>query len=400
MRDFAVAWRSSAAARVRVPIRVSALVLAVAALLTVTLAAAVDAPSPGVVRPGQASSPQTEAAPGPPLAPAVVPGEPSHDLAGPGTWMSMSSNVIDRTTLAAEGVAVLAGANVFAARIVDGGPSPAYVLYEAGGGAFSSEFYPASSIKVLAALGALELAYSSGFTGEATVDGAFTLADFYDGAIRYSSNEDYDTLVRIAGVGWLNGEFLPSRGYRSTRIQQAYAGGEGVAESVPVHLTEQGRELTLPARIGDDDYGCAGSNCSTLLELVDSVRRVVLHDELATEERFEIAPRDVAGLQEALLGADSWIGAGVAEALGPDAIVYSKPGWTTGHDCVDVGLVVDLETSRRYLIGVSAPDDGECAILATMAADVLNVLSRDADGQAVRTDGSTVEVVDGRQRAP
>lgn len=386
----------------RVPIRVSALALGVAALLTATMAAAVDAPSPAAVRSGQTSSPQTQAAPapGPPLAPAVVPGEPSHDLPGAGTWMSMSSSAIDSTTLAAEGVAVLAGANVFAARIVDGGPSPGYVLYEAGGGAFTSEFYPASSIKVLAAVGALELAYSSGFTGEATVDGAFTLFDFYDGAIRNSSNEDYDTLVRIAGVGWLNDEFLTSRGYRSTRIQEAYAGGVGVAESVPVHLAEKGRELTLPARIGDDDYGCAGSNCSTLLELVDSVRRVVLNDELATEERFQIAPKDVAGLQEALLGADSWIGAGVAEALGPDAIVYSKPGWTTGLDCVDVGLVVDLETSRRYLIGVSAPDDGECAILATMAADVLTVLARDSGGQAVRADGSTVEVVDGRQRAP
>jgi len=28
--------------------------------------------------------------------------------------------------------------------------------------------------------------------------------------IRYSSNEDYDALVRIAGLGWLNDEFLPS----------------------------------------------------------------------------------------------------------------------------------------------------------------------------------------------
>ena len=79
--------------------------------------------------------------------------------------MAMASSSVDSATLVAEGLAVPAGANVFAARIVDGGPSPAYMLYEAGGGAFTSEFSPASSIKELAVLGALELAYSAGFTG-------------------------------------------------------------------------------------------------------------------------------------------------------------------------------------------------------------------------------------------
>ena len=136
-----------------------------------------------------------------------------------------------------------------------GGPSPAYMLYEAGGGAFSSGFYPASSVKILAAVGALELAYTYGFSGKATVDGAFSLWSFYDTAIRRSSNEDYDELVRLAGVAWLNQEFLSSRGYRSTRIQEAYAGGEGVTKSRPFHLSEEGREVILPERSADDDYG-------------------------------------------------------------------------------------------------------------------------------------------------
>lgn len=205
--------------------------------------------------------------------------------------------------------------------------------------------------------------------------------------------------MRLAGVAWLNDQFLPSHGYRASRIQEAYAGGEGVQESPEFHLAEEGREVTLPERIGADDYGCGGSNCSTLFELVDSIRRVVLNDELPAEERFNVAPADVAGLQGAPQGADSWIGPGIAEALGPDAIIYSKAGWTTGLDCVDIGLVVDPQAARRYLIGVSAPDDGECAMLAALAADVLTILAEDVDGQAVRTDGSWVEVVDGRQRA-
>ena len=370
MRDLTVAWRSRRAGRDGGPARAAALVLSLAALVTFNVGTAGHAPSSPAVAPGDAGG--AELASGPIVDPVRVGGSRE-----PTAWATIAGGAIDRTTLATEGVSVPDGANVFAARIVDGGPSPAYVPYESGGGAFSAAFYPASSIKVLAAVGVLELAYSSGFTGEAIVDGAYALSEYYDGAVRASSNEDYDTLVRIAGLDWLNEDFLPSRGYRTTRIQEAYAEGEDVVGSPAVQLTEGARELVIPERHGRDDYGCGAANCSTLFELVDSVRRVVLNDELPPEERFAIAPADVAGLQDALLGAESWIGPGAAVALGPDAIVYSKPGWTSGYDCVDVGLVADGDTSRRYLIGVSAPDDGECAMLATMAADVLIVLARE-----------------------
>ncbi len=391
MRDLDVARRSGSAARVGGPVRAAVLVVGFATLLAVNVRSAEHAPTPAPVPLGHGTVPETLVS-----GPAPEP-QPLRGGWDPAFWRSEAIRSIDRTTLAGA-VAVPEGANVFAAQVVGGGPSPAYMLYEAGGGAFSSDFYPASSIKVLAAVGALELAYASGFTGEAVVDGAYSLESYYDAAIRYSSNEDYDALVRMAGVAWLNEHFLPSEGYRSTRIQEAYAGGEGVTESPAVHLAEDGRELNLPERAGGDDYGCAMANCSTLFDLVDSVRRVVLDGELAPEERFAIAPADVAGLQEALLGADSWIGPGVAEALGPGARLYSKPGWTSGLDCVDIGFVVDPATERRYLIGVSAPDDGECVVLATMAAEILTVLAHDTEGEARRTDGSVVRVVDGRQR--
>lgn len=112
-----------------------------------------------------------------------------------------------------------------------------------------------------------------------------------------------------------------------------------------------------------------------------------------------MAPGDIDGLQDALLGAESWIGPGAADALGPETTVYSKPGLTGGRDCVDVGLVVDADSGDRYLIGISAPDDGECAMLAPMAAEVLTVLDDDGDGEAMRTDGSVVQVVDGRTQS-
>jgi hypothetical protein len=107
----------------------------------------------------------------------------------------------------------------------------------------------------------------------------------------------------------------------------------------------------------------------------------------------------VAGLQDSLLGADSWIQPGVDDLFGPGAEIYSKPGWVGGLDCVDTALVVDPITGRRYLIGVTSPDADYvgCDGLASLAEDVLSVLSTLDGGVAVRTDGSRVAVVDGRQ---
>ncbi len=39
-------------------------------------------------------------------------------------------------------------------------------------------------------------------------------------------------------------------------------------------------------------------------------------------------------------------------------------------------------------------------MLATMAADVLTVLSEDGDGEALRSDGRVVRVIGGRQQGP
>jgi hypothetical protein len=274
------------------------------------------------------------------------------------------------------------------------------VFYEAGGGPFSDQFYPASSIKLLAAAGALEFVGSLGFTGEAALDEGYTIHDVYDAAIRQSSNDDYSELVRIAGVGWLNRVFLPEHGFESTVIQEAYGGeDEQVADSPSMDLTEGGHEVDVPERVSYDDYGCGGTNCSDLFDMTDAIRRVVLDREIPQAERFDIAPSDVAGLQDSLLGADSWIQPGVDDLFGPGAEIYSKPGWVGGLDCVDTALVVDPITGRRYLIGVTSPDADYvgCDGLASLAEDVLSVLSTLDGGVAVRTDGSRVAVVDGRQ---
>jgi hypothetical protein len=280
--------------------------------------------------------------------------------------------------LAAIGYPVPAGANVYAAKITRTPAGLSYDDYQAGGGALGSAFWPASSIKVLAAVGALEFVNKLGFTGAATVSfaggGSWTIRSIYDAAIRVSSNPDYDLLVQIAGVDWLNKEFLTvARGFPVTVIQRSY-GGIDVMTSPAITLTEGGRKTTLPARSGHVDTDCPQGNCSNLFEMSESVRRVVLNDEIPASERFRIDRTDVAGLSADLLAAEGWFGPAVTRVLGAGARIYSKPGYVTDLDCMDVTLIE--AKGKRLLLAATVPDaQGGCAALVNLAAGVLRLLT-------------------------
>ena len=269
------------------------------------------------------------------------------------------------------------GTSVYVAEVVPGG---GYVTHEAGGGGHDSTLWPASSVKVLAAEGALAYLATLGFTGAAVVstDGwSATVAELYDDAIRYSSNDAYDRLVEIAGVDWLNEVFLtPANGFAETVIQRSYAYGD-VITSPAMTLTEDERAVDLPERAPAVEQEVPdGRNRSNLAEMVESVRRVVLDAELPEDERLGLAPDDVAAIADALLGAEGFLEAGVARALGADAYVYNKPGWVLGESCLDVGLVVDPAHGQRFLLGIAGPDDGtECAAVPAIAAAVLSSLA-------------------------
>ncbi len=281
--------------------------------------------------------------------------------------------------LLAGGVVLPPRGNVYAAVVEEGPGGPRYVEFEAGGGASATDFWPASSLKLLAAAGALEFLHRLGFSGQASVtfdDGAeWQVRELYDAAVEDSDNEAYDRLVSIAGVDWLNQEFLTSEnGFPLTVIQKAY-GSLGQVRSDPMTIREAQREIELPSRPASSDYGVPDDgNRSNLREMTDSVRRVVLHDALPFGDRFAIDDDDVAGLRSGLLAAEGFIEPGAVAVLGRDLLVYDKPGYVLGADCVDVAYVRDRD-GHAFLLGVSAPDDGlECATLTTVARSTLEFL--------------------------
>ena len=311
-----------------------------------------------------------------------APEVPAAAAAAPAAAAADEVDEVDDATLEAAltdaGVGLPVGSSVYAVRIDETGAATAY---EAGAGAGYGGFWPASSVKLLAAVGALEYLTGLGFTGEAriTMDGeTFTVADLYQAAIADSSNEAYDQLVRIAGVDWLNEQFLTAaNGFGDTVIQRSYTGW-GVDVSPAMTVVEDGRRLTVPARRATGSYGCEDDgNCSTLLDLTESVRRVTLDAELPDEERFDIAAGDVAGLAEALLASEGFVEPAVSAVLGTAALVYNKPGYVPGNECVDVALLNHEAAGERYLLAVETPEDGPlCPGLVEVAAATLRFLTR------------------------
>lgn len=315
-------------------------------------------------------------------------------------WYEKVQRVIDGTSLsaafAAEGWTPAAGSEIYAARILEGVGSPSYAFYQVGDGAYSGDYWPASTVKLLAAIAAAELVQTYGFTGAATVtwDSGFgdVLRAIYDRAIRVSSNIDYDRTIRVAGFDWLNATFLaPERGFPHAVIQRSYA--RVPLRDIPgLTIEEDGRSEYIAARSSTADYGCPpDGNCISLFELGEGARRILLHDEIPEHERFLVDPSDVAGITDALCGATpSFFAAGAQRAFGAPATICHKPGWVPDLDCLDHGVITDPTTGARYLLAASTPETtgtSTCTPLSAIAEHVLRALASPEVSRELQHDG-------------
>jgi len=181
--------------------------------------------------------------------------------------------------------------------------------------------------------------------------------------------------VKIAGVDRLNSAFLTeANGFPVTSIFQSYA-GDDLSYSPGMTLWEGDREAHIPARNAEVPPKCPVENCSNLLELTESVRRVMLNDELPPAERFDIGPADAVALEEALGRAEGFLPDAVAAVFGSGARIYDKPGDVEGRDCLDVAFV-ELAMHQRLLLAASVPhSSGGCDALTTLATGVMHLLA-------------------------
>lgn len=212
---------------------------------------------------------------------------------------------------------------------------------EAIGDPADRDWWPASTIKIFAAIGALEAIEALGFDHRATVSFARPGRSPYTRrfgwlvgqAVTQSSNLAYDRLVQFTGHDALHADLLgPKRGLGDAALQVPYSQNViSLLESPAITIRRGKRTHVIAARDGKGTTRCPMATCSSLNSLAEAMRRVMLHEQLPETERLRLSPASLKVLRSALAG-DRARGREVINALKAafkrhDPKLYHKPGY-------------------------------------------------------------------------
>jgi hypothetical protein len=342
------------------------------------------------------------------------------------SWRERAAILMDHRSLGpalrSEGYWWEGNAEIYVAEIVPGVDQPALLLFDTGQGAFSQDFWPASAVKLLAAVAALEFADAQGgYTGESRVTGSLfgdrTIRSIYEPAIVRSDNFSFDLLIKMTGLDYINREFAPSHGLDTVtigtalteldpRVSPAYelsgwVPTDHIVFPHPPQILSLPLKASVPARGASRAYR---SNNIDLFDLGEVVRRVMLDGEIPDEHRFTIAAADLSALTGALCSSSpAHYRQGATAVFGEDVSVCGKAGWwertadpddeneePTPPTCTDVSLISDPGSGRRVLIAATGGCSG--GGLALLAAPALRAVAA-LDGTPLQTDdGVPMEV--------
>lgn len=258
--------------------------------------------------------------------------------------------------------------------IPDGKGGFTYHPYDNGGRAFDRDnWWPASSIKLYAAVAALQVVRELGFSPRATATFQYekkprTLAvsRIVELALTPSNNRAFDRLVEIVGFDRINGRFFkPRNGFRQTVFLRSYARRVVTPEtelgtprhSPAIEFKERKKTASQPERHGKGEYKCPyQGNCTTPWELAETMRRVMMHEHLPSGEQFALGKPELKVLRKALSGKRSR-GTSVVDALcgafGGDKILhYNKPGYAYKWFSDNV-FIHRPRTNQRWIVVIA-----------------------------------------------
>jgi hypothetical protein len=244
------------------------------------------------------------------------------------------------------------------------------------------DWWPASTVKLYAAIAALETARAMGYPPSAwltyhyeagdTEPVRLRLSQIVRGAIVPSDNASFDRLVELVGFDEMNRRFFSARnGFTGTVFLRAYGGrnrdpstGHSRNRRSPAITIEHGRRSRrLEARDGSGRFECPDQgNCTTLRELAETMRRLMLHEELPESERFALGEGELTLLRAALVAERREHGQLLVEAIargfgaGVPLRVYHKPGFAYRW-ASDVMFLHRTDTGQRWIVAVAACAD-------------------------------------------
>jgi len=233
-------------------------------------------------------------------------------------------------------------------------------------------WWPASTVKLYAAIAALEVTHEKGLrpTARATFKYAEgerkgRISGLVHMALVPSNNLAFDRLVEIVGAARLNDVFFtPAKGFTRTVMQRSYFGrvrlepsGVGTNRHSPAITLSDGRKsVDLPERNPTTAWDCPDEgNCTTLIDLAEALRRVMLHERLPASQRFALGPAELKVLRRALSHRKkrgNGVVDGLAKGYGKGLEFAHKPGYSRKWFS-DAVFARDTRSGRAWLVAMA-----------------------------------------------
>jgi len=191
-----------------------------------------------------------------------------------------------------------------------------WTAYDYNGTSDDRTWNAASSIKFMAAIGALQRTRSLGFapSAEVTFRGkkkvVTTVRKLVEDAIIDSNNIAYNRLVQLAGFDRLHSKVLVSRyGIADTSLMKAYQQGDWTAAGESIQLREapeiqlrQGKKKrTIPASIGKLKRNCHSSVCTDLRDIAEAVMTLMIQEQVPAGRSFGLHRTDLDLIRKAMM---------------------------------------------------------------------------------------------------
>lgn len=276
----------------------------------------------------------------------------------------------------------------------------------------ATDFWPASTIKIYAAVAALEKLHALNLPLETTVtferreganpwvlDCARAMPEMLGEVWRRSSNEDYTLLLRFVGIDWLNTQFLtPERGFTRSALMRGY-----VLNRPWVYNRQEAQRLTLRAQDGRVDFvdhlwsghsyaeergatviDAKTGNLASTRDLANCLRRIVFHDLIPESERFRISPAMVEFLKH---GGNGFAGLDTTDkdsgpyawtagnTLFPKAVFYHKAG-RIQNEVLTLTALDDRADSGRAWVFCLRADVGSGPVMEEICRAILTELKK------------------------
>ncbi|MFA5625848.1 MAG: LysM peptidoglycan-binding domain-containing protein [Bradymonadales bacterium] len=229
----------------------------------------------------------------------------------------------------------------------------------------------ASTVKLFAAIAALKRLDELGFTSRAKVTFhskkpyTTTVSELVQNAIIQSDNIAYNRVVQLAGFEYMHTKVLNSNyGIANTALTRGYQLGDwerlGESPSLRVApaitLKEGAKTHQIPASNSKLNVNCSAAACTTIQDLAESTRRLMLQEQLPASESYNLKHSDLIMLRRAMR-AERTRGTEMVDifaAVFKDERVkfYSKPGFSEDWFTDNV-YIFDPRHNQAWIVTMS-----------------------------------------------